>query len=207
MRTGQVCQCEDRDVEAFDAIVLAGGGARRLGGVDKAALVVGTSTLLSHALAAVADAKRVVVVGPAREVERGSDGPRFVVTSEDPPGGGPVAAVAAGLGFTGNELVVVLACDMPFFGPADTARLLSGIGHADAAMLVDGAGRRQFLAAAYRRTRLLSAIDELPQVVGAAMRDLVNRLTVTELLADPETTIDVDTSEDVERTRRILEGR
>ena len=56
------------DGATFDAVVLAGGGARRLGGVDKMALVVDGSTLLERVLQAVRDAGRRVVVGPRREV-------------------------------------------------------------------------------------------------------------------------------------------
>jgi len=72
------------------AIVLAGGTGRRLGGVDKAALVVGSHTLLQTVLAAVPGIP-VVVVGPAHH---GTDA-TFV--REDPPGGGPAAGVAAGI--------------------------------------------------------------------------------------------------------------
>ncbi|MGW0901366.1 NTP transferase domain-containing protein, partial [Streptomyces goshikiensis] len=40
----------------YDAIVLAGGAARRLGGVDKPALPVGARTLLDRVLDACPDA-------------------------------------------------------------------------------------------------------------------------------------------------------
>ena len=51
-------------------MVLAGGRAERLGGEDKAALDVGGATLLERALAAVAPARRVVVVGDERPTAR-----------------------------------------------------------------------------------------------------------------------------------------
>jgi molybdopterin-guanine dinucleotide biosynthesis protein A len=76
----------------MDAIVLAGGRGARLGGVDKADLVVGGQTLLERALAATAGANRTVVVGPRRPTSRPVTWAR-----EHPPGGGPVAALAAGL--------------------------------------------------------------------------------------------------------------
>src|SRR5680860_874839 len=59
MRTGTVCQCEDRGMVGVDAIVVAGGRGTRLGGADKASITVGARTLLERALAAVADAERV----------------------------------------------------------------------------------------------------------------------------------------------------
>uniref|UniRef100_UPI00165DB73E molybdenum cofactor guanylyltransferase n=1 Tax=Actinotalea sp. JY-7885 TaxID=2758576 RepID=UPI00165DB73E len=72
----------------FDAIVLAGGQGRRLGRVSKPDVVVAGRTLLDHALAATAGARRVVVVGPP-ELAR----PGVTVVREDPPSGGPVAGV------------------------------------------------------------------------------------------------------------------
>src|SRR5207253_6166424 len=88
------------------AVVLAGGEGRRMGGVDKAALVVGGRTLLDRILAAAAGvAGRLVVVGPPRPVglERA-----VLFVQEDEPGGGPVPAVAAALDATGGASVVLV---------------------------------------------------------------------------------------------------
>jgi len=82
---------ESSGAQPDGVILLAGGQGRRLGGVDKAALTVGSRTLLGHALAA-ARGRVIVLVGPPREVPRG-----VRQTREDPPGGGPAAGVAAGL--------------------------------------------------------------------------------------------------------------
>ena len=79
------------DEAPFDAIILAGGAGRRLGGRDKSALTVAGRPLLSRVLQAVIRARRVVVVGQV-EVPDGVG-----QVSEDPPGGGPVAGIAAGL--------------------------------------------------------------------------------------------------------------
>ena len=82
----------------FDAVVLAGGSARRLGGVDKPALQVGGASLLERVLAAVPSAGRVVVVGPPRALP-----PEVVQVREQPPGGGPGAALD-GHGLDGTSL-------------------------------------------------------------------------------------------------------
>ncbi|WP_456786239.1 molybdenum cofactor guanylyltransferase [Cellulomonas sp. P5_C5] len=113
-----------RDIAAgprYDAVVLAGGRARRLGGVSKPDVEVGGIALLDHALAAVAGATHVVVVGPP-QVAR----PGVATVLEDPPDGGPVAGLAAGLDALpadGPDLVVVLACDVPGAGRALPALL------------------------------------------------------------------------------------
>lgn len=97
-------------VEAYDAVVLAGGRARRLGGVSKPDVAVGGRRLLDRTLEATVGAREVVVVGPAEVAP-----PGVRVTREDPPGGGPVAGLAAGLAALpdGAAWVLVLACDLP----------------------------------------------------------------------------------------------
>ncbi|MGW5420618.1 DUF6457 domain-containing protein [Streptomyces sp. NPDC003943] len=77
---------------AYDAIVLAGGSARRLGGADKPGVRVGGRALLDRVLAGCRDAGRTVVVAAPRATARPVEW-----TREDPPGGGPVAALDAGL--------------------------------------------------------------------------------------------------------------
>ena len=69
-----------------------GRAAARLGGQAKPQLEVGGRTMLAAVLEAVADADRRVVVGPPQPVPEG-----VVRVREQPPGGGPVAALRAGL--------------------------------------------------------------------------------------------------------------
>src|SRR5690606_5354922 len=90
-----------RQDDRFDAVVLAGGRARRLGGVPKPTLVLRGTTLEQHALAAAVGARRTVVVGPVPTTpapgHRWPPGRDVVRTREDPPFGGPVAGLDAGL--------------------------------------------------------------------------------------------------------------
>ncbi|MER7006594.1 NTP transferase domain-containing protein [Dactylosporangium sp. NPDC000555] len=76
-------------------MILAGGRARRLGGRDKPMVAVGGVPMLHRVLAAVTQvgAEPRVVVGPGREGLPGA----VRVVREEPAGGGPVAAAAAGL--------------------------------------------------------------------------------------------------------------
>ncbi|WP_129295366.1 DUF6457 domain-containing protein [Streptomyces lydicus] len=162
---------------AYDTIVLAGGAARRLGGADKPALSVGARPLLDRVLAACPDAAITVVVGPHRPTTRA-----VIRTLEDPPGGGPLAALDAGLRHTTAPTVLVLSADLPFLTTATVQGLLAaatetpgaagpgngavrpGSGAAgpdsgapaygDGAMLQDASGRDQPLVAAYRAASL-----------------------------------------------------
>jgi molybdopterin-guanine dinucleotide biosynthesis protein A len=122
----------------LSAVVLAGGAGRRLGGVDKAALELGGRTLLDRALEAVAGADEVVVVGDPHPAPPGV---RFV--REDPPYGGPAAALLAGLAALPEGPVAVLACDMPGVTAATFERLRTAADGHDGSVLVDADGRRQ----------------------------------------------------------------
>ncbi|GAA1804784.1 NTP transferase domain-containing protein [Agromyces neolithicus] len=79
---------------AFDAIILAGGRSSRLGGSPKAELVIGSRRLVDIAVdaASAVGAHRTVVVGPDGLVTA-----PVITAREQPPFGGPVAGLAAGL--------------------------------------------------------------------------------------------------------------
>lgn len=177
---------------AYDAIVLAGGTARRLGGIDKPALEVNGMTLLDRALAAAAGAERVVVVGERRPTSYPVEW-----TFEEPAGGGPVAALAAGLACVESQRVLVLAADLPHIS-ADIVGRLFAAGDRDV-VAVDDEGRRQPLLALYDVERLRAALG----VMGTrdrAMRDLLERLDPVGIPVGSAAT-DCDTWEDVERAR------
>ncbi|WP_181009845.1 molybdenum cofactor guanylyltransferase [Ornithinimicrobium sufpigmenti] len=79
-----------------DLVILAGGRGSRLGGQDKAALVVGGRSLVERLLQDV-DLGGVVVVVGHTPLPPLPDGRTVLQTLEDPPDGGPVAGIAAGL--------------------------------------------------------------------------------------------------------------
>ncbi|MFG3202268.1 NTP transferase domain-containing protein [Streptomyces sp. NPDC048192] len=190
----------------YDAVVLAGGAARRLGGADKPGLRVGGRALLDRVLAACADAGTTVVVADRRPTAR-----PVLWAREEPPGAGPVAALEAGLRLTGAEHAVVLSADLPFLRPATLRRLLAALGDtgADGALLTDADGRDQPLVAAYRTAvlrRELAALAAGPDGLnGLPLRRLTGALKLTRV-PDPLASFDCDTWDDLVNARaRIRE--
>lgn len=158
----------------YDAIVLTGGRARRLGGADKAALLVGGRPLAERASGAVAGAARLIVVGPwPPNLHLGRDRD-LVVTREDPPGSGPVAAIAEGMRHVGAPQVMVLAVDQPFLTAAAVESLRANLAASVVAVPVDEEGRRQPLCAAWRSDGLRTALDAIGDPRGLAVRRLVD---------------------------------
>jgi molybdopterin-guanine dinucleotide biosynthesis protein A len=178
----------------FDAIVLAGGDARRLDGADKIGIEVGGIALLDRVVAAANGAERVIAVGP----ERPAAAPLKWVR-EDPPGGGPVAALAAAMSHVEQRWTLVLAADLPWIAPA-VPLLLTAAAKADVAVLAVG-GRRNHLAAVWRSDRLRAAIERLDSVAGAAARELFVGIDVAEVVDEDEWGVDCDTWDDVEHAR------
>jgi molybdopterin-guanine dinucleotide biosynthesis protein A len=185
----------------FDAIILAGGGSRRLGGADKAGIRLGGKRLLDRVLEAVAGARRVVVVGPRRAAPRAIEW-----TVERPPGGGPAAAVGAGLELVTAPVVVVLAVDLPFLEAPSIAELVAAAQGRDGAVLIDRAGAPQYLAAAYDTIALRAAIAAMDSLVGVAMRSLVGDLDVARV-PGARAAGDVDAWDEVDAAQRWFEGR
>ncbi|RSS84454.1 NTP transferase domain-containing protein [Streptomyces sp. WAC06614] len=188
----------------YDAIVLAGGAAQRLGGADKPGLSVGGRTLLDRVLDSCADADRTVVVGGRRATAR-----PVTWAQEDPPGGGPLAALHAGLRRTTAEQVVVLSADLPFLDAPTVHALLAGPG-AEGTLLRDPAGRDQPLVAAYRaeplRRELALLATEHGTLYGLPLRALTAELDLARLDAAPLASFDCDTWDDVAAARaRIRE--
>jgi molybdopterin-guanine dinucleotide biosynthesis protein A len=140
----------------YDAIVLTGGRARRLGGAYKPGILVGGRALAARVVGAVREARRVVVVGPPVPGVAAD-----VVTCESPAGGGPAAALEAGVAYVTAPVVAALAGDLPFLTAAvveDLRLALDGEPAAAAAMLVDDTGRDQPLCALWRTELLRDAL-------------------------------------------------
>ena len=136
----------------FAAVVLAGGRAARLGGAAKPQLDVGGRSMLSTVLAALEGAAPRVVVGPPQPVPAG-----VLRVREEPPGGGPVPALAAGLAAVGDaEVVAVLAADLPFV-TADLVTALRQRLTGDGVLVVDDTGRDQLLLGVWRTAALRAA--------------------------------------------------
>ncbi|WP_307865036.1 molybdenum cofactor guanylyltransferase [Myceligenerans salitolerans] len=206
-------------VEPHDAIVLAGGRATRLGGAAKPELRSRDGVPLLHlALDAAGDARRIAVVGPddlTGTVAAHPAAPRTLLTREDPPFGGPVAAIAAGFAALGAPeppaprdvpWVLILAVDVPRAADA-VPRLADAVAGGEPG--VDGAhlvaeGRAQWLVGMYRtaalRERLAATTVEHATSPGRgiSVRRLLSGLRLLDVPDPGSLSADVDTWDDAE---------
>lgn len=143
----------------WDAHILAGGHARRLGGHDKGALVVGDRRILDRQLAALEGrAARIVIVGGPERF----GGASFEVIADCLPGVGALGGLYTALVSARSERTLVIACDMPFVTGEFLEHLATGGSDFDATMPRDRHGLHP-LCAAYARSAapvIRRAIDQ-----------------------------------------------
>ena len=203
------------------AIILGGGRSARMGR-DKRALILGGRSLLGLAVDACAGRDRIVVVTP--DLPADVDPSRVVRVLEDPPFGGPVAGIAAGVAALppaepGDE-VLLLACDLPHV-PAIVATLDAvplvelvetssrppGVSTSstnegdlrdratDGVCLLDAEDWPQYLAARYRRDALAARLAAVGDPRALSVRRLMAGLELRRVPA-PDIAADVDTPDD-----------
>lgn len=202
----------------FDAIVFAGGRGSRLGGTDKAALLLQGTPLVDRVIDAARSrgASRVIVTGPAAAGTRADAQVR-----ENPPFSGPLAALGAGTGEVEAPWAMLLACDLVHpdsvvdqLRAALAARLARpgasggpGTGHPDGFLLVDDEGSPQWLASIVRTDVLRRALDlarkQRGTLADGPLRAALGELRLERIGARPGSTVDIDTPEQLARAREM----
>lgn len=191
------------------ALILTGGLSTRMG-AHKPALEVGGAPIVARVVDA-ARPRRTIVVGMSDGVPSG-----IPVIREDPPLGGPVAALAAGLealapgpyaaepASAAPDVVLVLGGDLPFVTGRHLERLVAALRAdpgATAAVTVGRGGRFNWLCAAWRVTALRERLAALGDPRHRSMRSLVGEARLTTIPDVHDLACDVDTPADLEAAR------
>ena len=193
--------------------MLAGGRARRLGGVDKPAIRLGGRSLAAGVVRAaiLAGSGQVVVVGPDRpwlieELAGDVAGQAQIeFTSEHPPGAGPVDALRAGLDLVAAPWLLLLGADLPFLTAAALLDLVQEARLGCGAVVADEQGQPQWLVSCWRAADLRTA---LAGYTGSSLRGLLAPMPRAEVAAvavqgEPPYWLDCDTPEDLAAAERL----
>jgi molybdenum cofactor guanylyltransferase len=144
----------------FTAAVLAGGEARRLGGIDKSALIVRGTSILDRQLRVLRSLTPHILIVAADEHRYREAG--VLVVRDRIRGAGAMGGLYTALVEAPTEQIVVMACDMPFLTAPFLTRLVALGAGADAAMARDVRGLHPLCAAWARRAapHLRARIDD-----------------------------------------------
>jgi len=190
------------DSPAFTGAVLAGGASSRMG-TDKALIEVNGRALVTAAATALRDAgaSSVIVIGGDREALRRLG---LEVHPDDDPGQGPLGGLLTALRLATDEIVMVLACDMPAIDAESVRTIvdaLAGAPRSDLAVPVVEA-RRQCLTAAYRRRSATHLAAAYAGGERAPRRAIVGLEVVEVMGLDEHRLGDVDRPDDLHRYAR-----
>lgn len=183
--------------------ILAGGGARRLGGLAKGLELVDGARIVDRVAAALAEvADEIFLVGAPPAVAAALPALRSI--DDDAPGAGPLGAIVSALRATGRDTMIV-AWDMPFVTAKELRPLLVAPRNAEAAVWgVDG--RMEPLCALYRA----SALGPLSEAFAAgerSPREALQRLRVHLVRhpadGDPRPFASVNTAEQLAAARDV----
>ena len=154
--------------------ILAGGQARRFGGVAKGLEMVGGERIVDRVLAALREVtSEILLVGAPPAIAGTLPGLRLV--PDEVRGAGPLGGIIAALRSAGRDTLVV-AWDMPFVEPRHLRPLLGAASDADA-VAWEAEGRAEPLCTLYRAR----AVGELAGVFAAgerSPREALRRLRV-----------------------------
>jgi molybdopterin-guanine dinucleotide biosynthesis protein A len=155
------------------ALILAGGAARRLGGTVKPLLLAEGHTILSRQLRILTPLFSAIAISANDAAPFSGTG--LPILPDPVADAGPLAGIAAGLAWSPEPFMFVVAGDMPYLEPAAIELLASHLPGVDAVAPYDGE-RAEPLHAFYSRS--------LAPIVDARLA--AGRLAVHELLAATE---------------------
>jgi molybdopterin-guanine dinucleotide biosynthesis protein A len=186
-----------------DSLIVAGGKASRMGGVDKAMLPLGLggNSLLEDVIKSCPG--KVFVVGYPREL--GTEKNNLVTWVADlNPDGGPAAGIWSGLAKVTSEYVFVSGADQTL--SADTVSKLIAKAHgSDGAWVIRHDGSGQPLCAVVR-TELLRELLAPTQGINQSPLRLMSSLNMVGVEVNPDQVVDFDTWQDVAKAVKEREA-
>ena len=162
------------------AAILAGGRATRFGGRDKSALVIEGRTIFDRQMSELSQ-----IAGEILFVRAEDPRPGVRMVADLMPGCGPLGGLHAALMAARGDVVVVVACDMPYVSAPFLAHLASLAGEPDASVR---AGEPDSFVAVVPQTERgyhpLCAAYTRAAIEPIERRLAAGRLTMTDLLTD-----------------------
>lgn len=132
--------------DTVSALILAGGRATRMGGVDKGLVAYQGRALIEHVIERIRPQVDDVIISANRNVDRYAAYGYRVVGDSIEDYAGPLAGLAAGIGAAHTKLVVCVACDMPGLPTDLVGRLRADLGTHDAAVAASSDGLQPVVA-------------------------------------------------------------
>lgn len=127
----------------IDAVILAGGMARRMGGNDKGLVDLLDQPMIKHTLDRIKPQVKEIMINANRNQTRYADFGYPVFSDDDSGYLGPLAGMITAMGKTQADYLLVVPCDCPLLPLDLVERMLAQIQSEDAELAVASDGKRE----------------------------------------------------------------
>lgn len=185
---------------SISGIVLAGGLARRMGGVDKGLIEFAGKPMVAHVLDRLRPQVDEILINANREIERYADFGYEVISDEIEGFAGPLAGLHRGMCAASQPFVLTVPCDSPFL-PTDLAsRLMQGLVQSDADLAVAKTGTQAHPVFCLCRTSLKNHLQSYLQGGGRKIDRWYSTLRMAEVAFDdkPQAFANINTLDELE---------
>ena len=124
----------------IDAVILAGGMARRMGGDDKGLVELNGQAMIKHAIDRIKPQVKEILINANRNQTRYAEFGFKVISDEHSGFLGPLAGMIAAMGKTDADYLLVVPCDCPLLPLDLVPRMLAAIETEDAELAVASDG-------------------------------------------------------------------
>ncbi|MHC4642567.1 MAG: molybdenum cofactor guanylyltransferase [Planctomycetota bacterium] len=158
--------------EQATAIIMAGGGSRRMG-IDKSMLLIKDRPIIKHICDQLRGTFSQILIS-ADEVEKYAF-LGFDCIPDKMPGQGPLMGIVSALGASDNELNFIVACDIPHIDIRFVRKMLAEAQAVDMVIPANGNGKYEPLFAIYNK----SALKAMNQVLSSGQPKISDTFALT----------------------------
>jgi len=188
------------------AVVLAGGKATRMGGMDKGLVELAGRPMIEHVIKAVAPQVEMVLINANRSLETYAGYNLRVIPDTSNDYAGPLAGIAAGIEAAATDLILSVPCDGPWIPLDLVSRLRQKLEESTSDVCVAHDGERmQPVFALFRK----QALPDIQSYLDAGDRKLQlwvrqQGAAIADFSDHPEAFINVNTPDEKDRVEKLL---
>ena len=195
---------ESAVLPGITAIILCGGRATRLGGIEKPMADLGGKSLLAHVIARLEPQVDSIVLSVGRNCPQYA-GFGYPVVVDDEPDQGPLAGIVSALAVVDTPWTLTTPADTPFL-PSNLVHALAPSCREHGAAVVSAGGHRQNLAMLLDE-RQVTALAEFYRTGGRAVHRWLVARGVEEVAFPEDGFLNINTPDDLALARLELDRR
>ena len=187
-------------------IILAGGLARRMGGVDKGLIPFLNKPMITHVVNQLKPQVEHMLINANREIERYEALGLSVVQDQITDFAGPLAGLHTGMKHAKTEFVLSVPCDSPLLPNNLAIHLMHALQENNADIVIATTGPQTHSVFCLCRTNLVADLEEFLTAGGRKVEDWQKKHHLTMVSFDDQSTAfsNINTMDDLAELERLV---